>query len=361
MTKQILALGTNANDGTGDTLRSGGTKINANFTEIYSILGGDNRSNTVGMLLDSNGVIYSDGTYQTKLEFHEHEDSNVTVHMPHHSGDLPVIESGMGGHHGGADRYIDLKDSDSGSAARVLFGNAYDSAGELPSSTVYHGMFAFVHDAGVAVVAHDSDGWVNLIDSDTLTSGHGAYSVNMKTGADQTNFTNLRLTTPYITSEILDSNGNEILGLNSTGTPANYLEISSNGSADPKIAAVGDSDNVNIEIGTKGSGSICLNKVAYKTQTMDSDGTISDSASLVILNKTSSNLAAGLDSGTEPGEYKILINKSALDAVVTPTAFANGTSFTLSQNGTAQIIWDGTEWFLLGSKDSADTTLTVTP
>jgi len=152
MTKQILDLGTNANDGTGDTLRSGGTKINDNFTELYTILGGASRNDTTGMLFDSNGVIYSDGTYQTKLEFHEHEDSNTTVHMPHHSGDLIVIETGHGGHHG-ADRYIDLKDSDSGSAARVLFGNAYDSAGELPSSSTYHGMFAFVHDEGVAVVA----------------------------------------------------------------------------------------------------------------------------------------------------------------------------------------------------------------
>ena len=358
MTKQILDLGTNANDGTGDTLRSGGTKINANFTEIYSILGGDNRSNTVGMLLDSNGVIYSDGTYQTKLEFHEHDGSNVTVHMPHHSGDLIVIESGTGGHHG-ADRYIDLKDSDSGSAARVLFGNAYDSTGALPSSTVYHGMFAFLHDEGVAVVAHDSDGWVHLIDSDTLTSGHGAYSVNMKTGADQTNFTNLRLTTPYITTPIVDSNANEILGLASNGVPANYIEISSNASAPPKVAAVGDSDDVGIEIAAKGSGAICLNKTAYKPQTMDSNGTISDSASLIILNKTTS-LVASFDSGTEAGEYKILINKSAADATITPTAFNQGTSFTLKTGGSTQVIWDGSAWFIIGVKDSADADISVT-
>ena len=39
MALQSLGLGTLANDGTGDTLRSGGTKINANFTEIYTTLG----------------------------------------------------------------------------------------------------------------------------------------------------------------------------------------------------------------------------------------------------------------------------------------------------------------------------------
>jgi len=358
MTKQILDLGTNANDGTGDTLRSGGTKINDNFTELYTILGGASRNDTTGMLFDSNGVIYSDGTYQTKLEFHEHEDSNTTVHMPHHSGDLIVIETGHGGHHG-ADRYIDLKDSDSGSAARVLFGNAYDSAGELPSSSTYHGMFAFVHDEGVAVVAHDSDGWVKLIDSDTLTSSHGSYSVNMKTGADQTNFTNLRLTTPYITTPIVDSNANEILSLTSTGIPANYLEISSNGGNHPKLASAGDSANVSMQITAKGNGAICLNKTAYHPQTMDSDGTISDSASLVIFNSAIA-LNVSLDSGDVNGEYKILINKGVGATTVTPSSFHQGTTFTLQSGGTTQVIWDGTDWFVLGSKDSADADISVT-
>ena len=39
MAYQALELGTAANDGTGDTLRAGGDKINDNFTEIYTTLG----------------------------------------------------------------------------------------------------------------------------------------------------------------------------------------------------------------------------------------------------------------------------------------------------------------------------------
>lgn len=35
MAQQTISLGTSANDGTGDSLRDGGTKINANFTELY--------------------------------------------------------------------------------------------------------------------------------------------------------------------------------------------------------------------------------------------------------------------------------------------------------------------------------------
>jgi len=350
MARQILDLGTNANDGTGDTLRSGGTKINDNFSEIYQILGDSSRSATSGVVLDSNGINYIEGAYTVQLNFVV--DSNATVTLPHKDGKVPVVEGT------GASAILDLADSDSGNGAAVYFANNFDSAGLLPSATVYHGMFAHVDDTERSVVSHDA-GWINLIDSDVLTSVNASYSIDMKPGANQTNFTNLRLTTPYITSEVLDSNGNEILGLTSTGVPANYVEISANAAADPKVAAVGDSDNVGIEITAKGSGSICLNKTAYKPQTMTADGAISDSASLIILNKTTA-LAASLDNGTEAGEYKILINKSAADATVTPTAFNQGTSFTLKTGGSTQVIWDGSTWFLIGSKDSADADISVT-
>ena len=41
MARQTINTGTIANDGTGDTLRTAGTKMNANFAELYSLLGGD--------------------------------------------------------------------------------------------------------------------------------------------------------------------------------------------------------------------------------------------------------------------------------------------------------------------------------
>lgn len=36
MAQQSINLGTTANDGTGDTLRVAGLKVNSNFTEVYS-------------------------------------------------------------------------------------------------------------------------------------------------------------------------------------------------------------------------------------------------------------------------------------------------------------------------------------
>lgn len=39
MGRQIIGIGTTPNDGTGDTLREGGDKINANFAELYGVTG----------------------------------------------------------------------------------------------------------------------------------------------------------------------------------------------------------------------------------------------------------------------------------------------------------------------------------
>lgn len=39
MAKQPIGLGSSANDGSGDTLRAGGDKVNDNFTEVYNALG----------------------------------------------------------------------------------------------------------------------------------------------------------------------------------------------------------------------------------------------------------------------------------------------------------------------------------
>ena len=48
MANQSLGLGTEANDGTGDTLRVASDKINDNFLEIYTLIG-DESSLTTGI------------------------------------------------------------------------------------------------------------------------------------------------------------------------------------------------------------------------------------------------------------------------------------------------------------------------
>ncbi len=66
MAKQIIKVGTIANDGTGDTLRDAGVKINANFTELYGTSHGTANSLINGahtVALDNNGdlILATDG------------------------------------------------------------------------------------------------------------------------------------------------------------------------------------------------------------------------------------------------------------------------------------------------------------
>ena len=41
MSRQNINVGTNQDDGTGDTLRAAFVKVNSNFVELYNELGGD--------------------------------------------------------------------------------------------------------------------------------------------------------------------------------------------------------------------------------------------------------------------------------------------------------------------------------
>ena len=47
MAKQLVNRGSTANDGTGDTLRTAAQKINENFTELYTSIGGDSATANV--------------------------------------------------------------------------------------------------------------------------------------------------------------------------------------------------------------------------------------------------------------------------------------------------------------------------
>ena len=53
MAKSVLNIGTAANDGTGDTLRGGATKLNSNSDELYNALGdGTNLKDIVNSSLE---------------------------------------------------------------------------------------------------------------------------------------------------------------------------------------------------------------------------------------------------------------------------------------------------------------------
>lgn len=70
MTRQNISIGTSANDGTGDTLRSAGTKINQNFVEIYQRIGGDSDNFSAQISFEDSAIVFegaSTDAHETRL------------------------------------------------------------------------------------------------------------------------------------------------------------------------------------------------------------------------------------------------------------------------------------------------------
>ena len=92
MARQTINTGTAANDNTGDTMRNAGTKINANFTEIYTILGGDSVSATTNMQFGNNAIIAegaSANDFETTLTFTD-PSADRTITFPDATGTVQL-------------------------------------------------------------------------------------------------------------------------------------------------------------------------------------------------------------------------------------------------------------------------------
>ena len=103
MTRQLINTGTLPNDGQGDSLRDAGTKLNSNFSELYTALG-----NGTTLTVVQNNLFNATGS--NKIAFN------------------------------------------------------YAALSDLPNATTYHGMFAHVHAENAAYYAH-AGAWVKLVDA----------------------------------------------------------------------------------------------------------------------------------------------------------------------------------------------------
>jgi len=310
MTRQNINIGSAANDGTGDTLRSAGTKINQNFQEIYTQLGGDSSNLTTQVTIkDSGGVgtIIYEGTsadsHETKLIV-DQPTADRTVTIPNATGTI-VLRS---------------------------------STDTLTNKTLTTPIIASISNSGTM----------------TVPTGGGTLAT---IGGTQT-FTNKTLTSPTLNTakigtSLNDVNGNELIKVTATGSAVNELTIANGASTTgPTLSATGGGANLNIIMTPKGTGSVELNKAAFSSSTLTANGAASTSATLIIGNK-GSQLDVSLADGTTVGEYKIFTNKGAGAMHITPTNFSAGTKFVLTQNEGASCIWDGSNWFLVGNQSTS--------
>ena len=165
MAKQTLAIGTSANDGTGDSLRDGAIKLNSVIDEIYTNLGNDTNlqvnvgTPSTGQILKWNGAQFAEGDFDS---FSGNVDVNGHQIISSNNGDVVVKPNGTGdiklwgGNTGSALTYID------GADGKLKWSNHFTDFASLPDASTHHGMFAHAHSEGKGYFAHGGV-WVPII------------------------------------------------------------------------------------------------------------------------------------------------------------------------------------------------------
>ena len=307
MARQNISVGTSANDGTGDTLRAAGQKINSNFAEVYAHLnGGDSASLSTKVSFDSDGILFEGATandFETKL----------------------VVTDPT------ADRIVTIPNA----TGTIVFKDTTDT---LTNKTLTTPTIASITNGGTVTIPSGADTLVARTSTDTLT--------------------NKTLTTPTINSPrigtlINDANGAEIIKLTATSSAQNEITIANAaGSNAPSITATGVATDINLDLTAKGTGSINLSKAAFSSTTVSTNAASIVAGTLIIGNKNSGGtLTLSLANGTTVGEYKIFTNKGSQAMEVTPVTFrGSDTKFTLAQFDGCTCVWDGSSWFLVGNQ-----------
>jgi len=170
MAKQLVGIGSSANDGTGDSLRDGAIKYNSNFDELYDRLG-----NSTDILFDigpgiTDGQVLKWSSSPTPAfrggdldSLTGNLDTNGNQIVSDATDDLIFHQTGTGdiklwaGGTGSAYTYID------GDDGYLKWYAPYDTFGDLPPASVHHGMFAHVHETGKGYFAHNAT-WIKLVD-----------------------------------------------------------------------------------------------------------------------------------------------------------------------------------------------------
>jgi len=147
MAKQTIGLGAAANDSTGDTLRTGGGKVNDNFDEIYSTIGnGSTLLITTGNAA-SNQVLKYNGTTFVPSDFGllttalDVNGNNITssssgniVLDPDGNGNVNIVAGGTTSVFNGSNGTVDFPTS-------ISYTNQYAALGNAPSVASYPGYF----------------------------------------------------------------------------------------------------------------------------------------------------------------------------------------------------------------------------
>lgn len=326
MARQNIGIGTAANDGTGDTLRVAGQKINENFAEVYELLGGDSGELSSGITLTDNGIVFEGTTV---------DDHETTLIAGNPSADVSLTLPTAG------------TEVISNSATQTLTNKTLTSpvltTPQINDTSADH-QYVF---AASELTADRTVTMPLLTGDDEFVFKDHTQTLTNKT------LTSAALTTPQVTTSINDANGAELIQITATASAINQIHVSNAASGGhPSIAAAGDETNVDLELYAKGTGAITIkDAVVYDEHELTANGAMALNAPLTVFN-SSSALAVTLADGNQTGETKYFLNKGSGTATITPTNLAGGSTISVTANQAGFLIWSGSNWHL-ASKTSA--------
>ena len=307
MAYQAIGRGTSANDGTGDDLRSGAGKVNANFVEVYTALG-TGTALTSGLSADAttvtltaptiNGVVGGTATSQTITTLTTEGIQNAT-------GELEITA---------ANQVVEIQGGGSNSGA-ITLNCEQNSHGQK--------IIAQPHSAGV---------------TNTLTLPAGGNGELVSTVATQT-LTNKTMTGAIMTSPVLTTPQIE-----DTSADHQYVFAVSELAADrtvtlPLLAA--DDEFVFADhtqtLTNKTLTSATLTGLFGSVQSLSGAGAVDVTNTVTEITSTGAD-ALTLANGTV-GQVKVItMIVDGGDATLTPTTFAGGSTITFNDAGDSVIL-----------------------
>ena len=89
-------------------------------------------------------------------------------------------------------------------------------------------------------------------------------------------------------------------------------------------------------------------------QSITADGStataVNVTTAVTLIDASSATHTAALADGSDGQVKTVICTSGGNNITITPTNFAAGTSFAIAQNEGAQVIWDGSNWFLIGNQ-----------
>lgn len=327
MARQNINRGVTANDGTGDTLRVAAGKINDNFVELYTLLGGDSAQITQKVSLADSGVVYAGLTYNTVLGFVEGA-SRTVILLPDSDGTITLNEGTQ------------------------TLTNKTLSSPVLTTPQINDTSADHQYIMAVSELAADRTITLPLLTgNDEFVFKNHSQTLTNKT------ITTPTLYAPIIQGHIDDSDGNKIVNLVKTTSSVNELQITNaatNGI--PQLAVSGTDSDIGLGLSGKNRGLVHIQTgVRYRSETISSTGQSITRTRPVTKFSAGGAISATLPNGTFVGEMKTLTNVGTGEVTITPTLFKNGTTLHLRANALVNCIWldspDG--WLIMSPKEYA--------